>query len=379
MGKEKLNKTLLGGLTPQEFLRDYWQKKPLLVRNAIPGFQGLLSRDELIDLASDENVQSRLVCQKQKKWSLKHGPLETQDFSGLPKNQWTLLVQEVNHFLPSARDLLLKFNFIPYARLDDLMVSYAPKGGGIGPHFDSYDVFLLQGQGSRRWQVSTQPDKRELNDVPLKILQNFDPEQEWLLESGDMLYLPPNYAHNGVAVNDCMTYSIGFRAPSHHELVTQFLVYLQDYLEIEGWYTDPKLRLQSEPANISPSMLHQTQKILKKIKWERTDIENFLGIYLTEPKTHVFFNPPEHPLSIQKFVQQVEKGGVELNLKSRMLIGDDGAIFLNGEFFGVGIDTYQNLTQLANEQILYAQYQLNKETRKILYQWYLSGYIELSG
>ncbi len=371
------NNIALGGLTPKRFLREYWQKKPLLVRNAIPDFQGLLTRDELIELSCNEDAQSRLVMHRRKKWLLKHGPFAKQDFVGLPKKQWTLLVQDVNHFLPSARDLLLKFNFIPNARLDDLMVSYAPKGGGIGPHFDSYDVFLLQGSGSRRWQISTQQDDRFIADAPLRILENFYPEQEWVLQSGDLLYLPPNCAHNGIAEDDCMTYSIGFRAPSHHELVTQFLVYLQDHLEIEGWYTDPDLQLQSHPSEISPAMLRQTRTILKKIKWGSVDIEKFLGIYLTEPKTHVFFNAPEVPLTQQRFIQQIEKNGLQLNLKSRMLAGNEPIIFLNGTGFKVGHNAYQCLNRLANEQILYARHKLDIETKKILYHWYLSGYIEV--
>ncbi|MEK7792034.1 MAG: cupin domain-containing protein, partial [Pseudomonadota bacterium] len=264
----------LGKLTPQEFLRDFWQKKPLLIRNAIPDFQGLLTRDALMELACCEETQSRLIIQRNKKWLLKYGPLSERDFTKLPKKQWTLLVQEINHFLPSARDLLMQFSFIPRARLDDLMVSYAPKGGGVGPHFDSYDVFLLQGLGSRRWQISAQRDSRLIADAPLKILQNFYPEQEWVLQAGDMLYLPPNYAHNGVAEDECMTYSIGFRAPSHYELVTQFLVYLQDNIEVKGWYADPDLQLQDHSAEIGQAMLRQVSTILEKSKSEQKDIQN---------------------------------------------------------------------------------------------------------
>lgn len=372
-----MNNIALGDLTPKTFLRDYWQKKPLLVRDAIPGFPGLLTSDALIELACNEEAQSRLVVHKRGKWLLEHGPLTMQDFARLPKKKWTLLVQDVNHFLPSARDLLQKFNFIPHARLDDLMVSYAPKGGGIGPHFDSYDVFLLQGSGSRRWQISGQQDNRYIADAPLKILENFYPEEEWVLETGDMLYLPPDYAHNGIAEEDCMTYSVGFRAPSHHELVTQFLVYLQDFLEIEGWYTDADLQLQPQPAKINPPMLRQTRAILKKIKWDSIEIEKFLGVYLTEPKTHVFFNAPEYPLTQQKFIQKIREKGLQLNLKSRMLTGKDTIIFLNGAVYMVGKSAYRCLIKLANEQILYAGSQLDKETRKILYQWYLSGYVEV--
>ncbi|WP_242447199.1 cupin domain-containing protein [Nitrosomonas supralitoralis] len=366
----------LGGISSKEFLRDYWQKRPLLIRNALPGFNGLLTRDELIQYACTEDVQSRLVAQKKSGWHLKHGPLSSDDFAKLPKKQWTLLVQEVNHFLPAARNLLKKFCFIPHARLDDLMVSYAPKGGGIGPHFDSYDVFLLQGMGSRRWQISAQQDDQFIPDAPLRILKNFLPEQEWILNAGDMLYLPPKYAHNGIAEVDCMTYSIGFRAPSSHELMTQFLVYLQDNLVTEGRYADPGLRLQVHPSRINAAMLSQVDSILKKIKWNRNEIENFLGVYLSEPKSHVYFEPPTNPLSPASFRQKIIKSGVQLNLKSRMLSGAN-KFFMNGEIFDVGNDTYPLLLKLADDQEILPSSNMNEESEQILYQWYINGYIEV--
>ncbi len=369
----KLKTISLGGMTSKEFLRDYWQKQPLLVRNALPDFKGLLTRDKLMELACNEDAQSRLVVQKKGKWHLTHGPLSNDDLAKLPKKQWTLLVQDVNHFLPSARDLLSKFRFIPHARLDDLMVSYAPKGGGIGPHFDSYDVFLLQGMGSRRWQISAQQDDEFIADAPLKILKNFQPEQEWVLESGDMLYLPPKYAHNGIAEDDCMTYSIGFRAPSHHELITQFLVYLQDNIAIEGRYSDPDLQLQSHSSRISTAMQSQVNSTLQKIKWTRSDIENFLGTYLSEPKSHVFFDQPEKPLAPHLFLQQIKKNGVQLNLKSRMLSGDN-KLFINGEAYQVSANAYKTLIQLADNQELLPSH-IDEEIGDILYEWYVSGYI----
>ncbi len=369
---------ILGDLTPRDFLRDYWQKKPLLIRNALAEFEGLLTRDELINLACQEDAQSRLVIRKNESWSIKQGPFAIREFSGLQKKQWTLLVHDVNHFFHSARDLLLKFNFIPHARLDDLMISYAPRGGGIGPHFDSYDVFLLQGMGRRRWQISAQQDNSLIADAPLKILKNFHPEQEWILESGDMLYLPPNYAHHGVAENDCMTYSIGFRAPSHHDLITQFLVYLQDHMEIDGWYEDPGMQLQSHPARISQAMLRQTRGILSKIKWRNIDIENFLGIYLTEPKAHVFFKQPSCPLVREVFIQRVKEMGVQLDLKSRMLIGGNNLLFINGEAYPIDSDAYPLLEKLADRQILPPCGTLDSAVIHILYEWYLYGYIAIN-
>lgn len=376
-GEQNINKiqaVAFGGMTPKDFLRHYWQKQPLLIRNALPGFGGLLTPDELMKLACDEDAQSRLVVQKKGKWHLRHGPFSDNDLSKLPKRQWTLLVQDVNHFLPSARDLLSKFRFIPHARLDDLMVSYAPKGGGVGPHFDSYDVFLLQGMGSRRWQISAQQDDQFIADAPLRVLKNFQPEQEWVLEAGDMLYLPPHYAHNGIAEDDCMTYSVGFRAPSHHELITQFLNYLQDNVAVEGRYSDPDLQLQAHPSEINAAMQSQVNSILKKIKWNRSDIEDFLGIYLSEPKAHVFFEQPEKPLTFNAFQQQIKEHSVQLNLKSSMLSGNN-KIFINGEVYKVSIDTYKELIRLADNQEFSPSSEIGNETKKILYQWYVSGYI----
>lgn len=370
--------TLLGGLSPKNFLRDYWQKKPLLVRGALPGFQGLLTRDDLIELACRDDAQSRLVVQQNAEWQVRHGPFVPANFSRLSKKTWTLLVQDVNHFLPAARDLLLRFNFIPHARLDDLMVSYAPKGGGVGPHFDSYDVFLLQGMGRRLWQISAQQDNSLVVDAPLKILRNFYPEQEWVLEPGDMLYLPPGYAHNGVAQDDCMTYSIGFRAPSYQELATQFLVYLQDHIKIDGMYCDPDLALQPHPAHISSAMLRQAGGALGKIRWGTADIERFIGTYLTEPKSHVFFTQPSRPLTQKRFAQQVEKNGLWLDLKSRML-RRGATIFLNGDAYAAGAATCRSLAILADYLELPAGKNLNEKTITLLYQWYRYGYIEIAG
>ncbi len=367
---------LLGGISVRSFLREYWQKKPLLVRGALPDFRGFLTRDDLINLACHDDAQSRLITRKKGKWEVRHGPFTPHVFSRLPAKDWTLLVQDINHFLPSARELLRKFNFIPYARLDDLMVSYAPEEGSVGPHFDSYDVFLLQGMGCRNWQISAQQDKRLVTDAPLKILREFRPEQKWMLEPGDMLYLPPNYAHHGVAKGHCMTYSIGFRAPTYQELVVQFLVYLQDRTEVEGIYHDPNLGLQSHPGRINPDMLQQVGTVLSNITWNATDIERFLGIYLTEPKHHVFFSPPSNPVTQQEFAYQVKEGKLQLNLKSRMLYKGKN-IFLNGDAYTASTATCRLLGKLADRLALPMAEEPDDEALSLLYLWYLYGYVEI--
>jgi 50S ribosomal protein L16 3-hydroxylase len=366
--------TLLGPLTVKEFLRDYWQKKPLLIRGAIAEFSGLLNPEQLIELACADDVQARLVTQRRGQFELQQSPFAAKDFRSLSKIHWTVLVQGLNHHLPQASELLKRFDFIPHARLDDLMVSYAPAGGGVGPHFDSYDVFLLQGMGHRRWQISTQADRTLIEGAPLRILQDFKVEQEWVLAPGDMLYLPPHCAHNGVAEDDCMTYSIGFRTPAYQELAEQFLVYLQDRIEVEGMYADPDLKTQMHPSEISSAMLNQVEKAIKQIRWDKEDIANFLGSYLSEPKPHIFFDTPEHPLSLKKFTSTVRNNGVALDLKSQMLCHRD-SIFMNGEAFAATTDDYVVLRDLADNRELPALTTCSDELINTLYQWYLDGYL----
>ena len=377
------NKPLwLGGLTIQEFLRDYWQKKPLLIRQAFPQFQGLINPPQLIALACTEDIQARLVTQQRGKFNLTQAPFEAADFERLGKKsaantKWTVLVQGVNHYLSEAAALLKHFSFIPHARLDDLMVSYAPKGGGVGPHFDSYDVFLLQGLGHRRWQISAQSDRSLIAGAPLRILRDFRVEQEWVLEAGDMLYLPPHYAHNGIAEDDCMTYSIGFRTPAHQELAEQFLVYLQDRIVVEGSYTDPDLKTQQYPSEISAAMLRQVGQVIKQVCWDKEDIANFLGCFLSEPKPHIFFDAPARPWSLEKFKQMIKNKGLKLDLKSQMVCHANW-IFINGAAHQVYEGHYPLLRALADERELAPLKNCADAIFELLYQWYLDGYISIA-
>ncbi|MFA6015342.1 MAG: cupin domain-containing protein [Gallionellaceae bacterium] len=372
--KNKL--TLLGGLTIEEFLRDYWQKKPLLIRQAVPGFKGLLDSKQLIELACLEDAQARLVKQSRSAWFLEHGPFEREELAKL-RGKWTVLVQGVNHVLPEATQLLKQFNFIPYARLDDLMVSYAPKGGGVGPHFDPYDVFLLQGLGHRRWQISTQEDRALIPGAPLRILQKFEVEQEWILEAGDMLYLPPQCGHNGIAEDDCMTYSIGFRTPTYQELAEQFLVYLQDRISVQGVYADPDLKAQKHPSEIGDAMLEQVGKAIKKIQWDNEDVANFLGSYLSEPKPHVYFDAPVKPLSAQRFAERLATQKMQLDLKTQMLCTGK-MLFINGDSIQVGKACYRILRELADTRELPAGSNFPGKTIELLYEFYLEGFIKFS-
>lgn len=374
---------LLNSLTPSQFLAEYWQKKPLLIKNAIPHFTGLLTPEELAGLACEDDVQARIVQKKASKWLVKNGPFDDADFAKLPNKDWTLLVQSVNHYLPEASELLSQFNFIPKARLDDLMVSYAPDGGGVGAHVDSYDVFLLQGSGQRHWKISSQTDSSLIEDAPLKILQNFVTEQEWVLEAGDMLYLPPQIAHWGTAVGDhCMTYSIGFRAPKTHELMHEFLSYLQDNLSLlnteNTLYSDPDLQLQNQPAAIDDAMVHKVSNMLKKIDWDNKHVADFLAKYLTEPKPDVFFEPARR-LSLPKFTAQLQQKILMLDLKSHMLFTDH-AFYLNGEKLIVLENLTPCMQDLANQRYLNVNHQtkdVHIQLASVLYDSYLAGFISL--
>jgi 50S ribosomal protein L16 3-hydroxylase len=367
---------LLGNLSPQAFLQEYWQKKPLLIRNAIPHFNNFLTKKNIIDLSANENAQARLVSFEKNKWSLAYSPFKKREIAKT-NTCATLLIQNINHFFPEARHLLKLFNFIPYARLDDLMVSYAPDGVGVGPHFDSYDVFLLQGDGKRKWEISKQRNRQLVEDVPLRILKNFKAQQEWILEPGDMLYLPPKYAHNGIAIGESITYSIGFRAPSHHELANEFLIHLQDHLKIEGLYADPDLPITKNPACISSFMLNKITAILNKIHFNKKDIELFLGKFLTEPKPHIFFSPPSRPFNPEKFILKAKTQGLRLALQSQLLFTHK-MLFMNGEIYPFTPIANDPILTLANEYELPPLKNISEKNAELLYDWYLAGYIEIS-
>jgi 50S ribosomal protein L16 3-hydroxylase len=368
--------TLLGDITPAEFLRDYWHKKPLLIRQALPGFQPFLSRDELFALAAQEDVESRLITRTGGEWALGSGPQTALPAPTQP--DWTLLVQGVNLHNDAADALLRQFRFIPDARLDDLMISYASDGGGVGPHFDSYDVFLLQVHGQRRWSISAQRDLSLVDGLPLKILANFKADEEFVLEPGDMLYLPPHYAHDGVAEGECMTCSIGFRAPAYQELGEAFLQFMADSIDLPGRYADPDLAPTTHPAEIGKSMLATIGAELQKVKFTEDDIAIFLGEYLSEPKRAVYFDAPEPVLSPARFRQRAAKAGVRLSRKTSMLYTGKH-LFINGESFAIGRADRKPLLALANARWLGGAdvAAASDDVQEALHTWYQDGWLDL--
>lgn len=366
---------MLNNLTPAQFLQRHWQKKPLLVRAGLPDFADLLTRNSLIELALLPEAESRLITRKGRQWAVRHGPFRRRDFAGLPDRDWTLLVQGVDLLLPRARELLGRFDFIPYARLDDLMVSYAPPGGGVGPHFDSYDVFLLQGEGQRRWQISGQRDLALVDDVPLKILKHFKPSREWTLKSGDLLYLPPKYAHDGVALSDCITMSIGFRSPSAQDLCGRFLDFMQDNLNAQGLYADPGLKPVKNPARIPRQMASGLMKMLAQAQWNRADMLRFIGEDLSTPKSQVVFSPPRRAMTVSAFTRAIRQRGLQAAAAS-ILLYDDHAFYINGERCEPPASARPLLRRFADRRMLAPAANLPTTAVDLLYDWYRAGFVE---
>lgn len=308
--------SLLGGLRIGTFLRRHWQKKPLLVRGAMPDLRPLLTPEELAGLACEDDVHSRLVIEKggARPWQVVHGPLSPADFRRLPRTHWTLLVTDVDKVVRAAGDLLEHFDFIPAWRVDDLMISYAVDHGSVGPHVDSYDVFLLQAEGRRRWKLS---DRRQtagdwVPGLDLRILGDFHASQEWLLEPGDMLYLPPGVAHYGIAEGSCMTYSIGFRAPSQRDLVTAYADHVAATLDPESRYEDPGLRLQSAPGEIGAEARRRVRRMVRALKRAEPGLDDWLGRYLTESGPWRHADPPRRPLTPDQFSARWARRGTLL-------------------------------------------------------------------
>ena len=362
---------LLGGLTASQFMRKHWHKKPLLVRQAIPGFKAPIPRARLLAMAGEEGVESRLIQQLDgENWKLSHGPLSRRSLPALTKPGWTVLVQGVDMHDAKAHELLQQFRFVPEARLDDLMISFATDQGGVGPHFDSYDVFLLQAHGKRRWRIGRQKDLSLQPGKPLKILSNFEPEEEFVLEPGDMLYLPPKWAHDGVAEGECMTYSIGFRSPDRGELGRELLLRMSDEpdeLDTPVIYKDPKQEAVSNPAMIPEGMYEFAREALKKAMAEPLALERALGEYLSDPKPNVWF---EHGDENGMFESVV------LDRRTRMMY-DAKHIFINGESYLAGGRDATLMRKLADTKALSRKdlATASDDALELLSAWFDAGWV----
>ena len=364
--------TLLGGLTPAQFMKRHWHKKPLLVRQAIPGFKPCVGRSDLVEMLAQDDVESRLIVHGDKGWKLKHGPLQRRSLPPFSQKKWTFLVQGVDLHHEGVHQLLQQFRFVPDARLDDLMISYATDGGGVGPHFDNYDVFLLQAHGRRRWRIGRQKDMTLVEGVPLKLLQNFVPEEEFVLEPGDMLYLPPKWAHDGIAEGECMTWSIGFRSPQAGELARELLQGLADEAADrvgETVYRDPSQPAVSHPGAIPAELVDFAHQALLKVQNDPQLLAMLLGEYLSEPKANVWFDA-------EAAAGWNPGQAVALDRRTRMLY-DQQHIFINGEGFRVAGRDARLLRQLADERVLSARdgQALSEGACEIMSEWARAGWI----
>ncbi|MFP8965276.1 JmjC domain-containing protein [Pokkaliibacter sp. CJK22405] len=335
--------THLGDMPIETFLKEYWHKKPCVIRNALPDFEPLLSADELAGLACEEEVESRLLIGEQQghSWQLKHGPFDDDAFGSLPEKGWTLLVQAVDHWLPEAADFLDKFRFVPSWRMDDLMISYAVDEGGVGAHYDNYDVFLVQAEGTRRWEYGGLFDSHsELKpDLPVKIIADWAPEEVVELNAGDILYLPPRVGHNGTAVgDDCITYSVGFRAPSMQEILRDYTDYLGERMLPEQRYADANLALQANSGEISAAAIAQLKAQLIASIEKEENLAQWFGKAMTEPKYAEIDPAPEEEMDAETLVEMLQEGAVLRRTEGCRFawtaVGDGGVtLFADGASF----------------------------------------------
>jgi 50S ribosomal protein L16 3-hydroxylase len=367
----------LGGLSPKDFLRRYWQKRPLLVRRALPGFRGVIDKAALFGLAARNDVEARLVERRGRRWRVTPGPLDSGKHragprlgSHLSSHNWTLLVNGVNLHRPAAERLLRRFSFLPQARLDDVMVSYAVPGGGVGPHVDSYDVFLVQGQGRRRWRIARPRPFRLVHGAPLKLIAGFRADEEMLLEPGDLLYLPPGWGHDGVALDECFTCSVGFRAPRGAELTAAFLDYLHERGLPDGEYRDPGLRPVTNPARIGPALISFAGRQVARIRWTPGDVAEFTGRYLSTPKDHLVFRRRRRPRGALRTLTAV------LDPRTQLLY-EGSRFFINGESFAPRAAQRAALRLLADRRQAPGDALARRGLEPLISAWRQAGYLHL--
>jgi len=308
----------LGTLSPEQFLKDYWQKKPLVIRQAFPNFQCPISAEEIAGLSCEEDISSRIIIEKdgEHPWQPIFGPMDENTFANLPESHWTLAINDLEKVVPELAFISDLFDFIPNWRFDDLMCSYASDQGSVGPHFDLYDVFIIQGEGKRRWQISTAEvtKNNQVADTPLRIQKEFNAEEEWILEPGDMLYIPPNVSHHGVSLGESISFSVGYRAVSHADLLNDFIAHITQNLSPKLTYTDVDLSLQAHSSEITPAAISRVKNIFSEYLnaeyriIENREIENWFGKYMSDPKSEDAQAPENNIEIINELIDSIESG-----------------------------------------------------------------------
>ena len=350
---------MFGDISIEVFLRDYWQKKPLLIRNAFPDFESPITPDELAGLACETDT-ARIVIEKGGKhaWEVRHGAFDDADFTNLPETHWTLLVNDTDQHLAELKAVMEPFRFIPDWRIDDLMISFAVEGGSVGPHVDEYDVFLIQAQGQRRWQITTQPAKPDnfLAGLDLRIMRDFEVEQEWVVNPGDMLYLPPNVPHYGVALNECMTYSVGFRAPSQAEMLENLVENLLEDPRLKQRFNDSERECQAHPGELTAGDMERLiDFVVDALPQDTQALQLWLGKYLSQPKVDNNDTLEPSCLSKAELIKLINRRATfekPPSIRFLYFINDDEiCLFANGTLHRAAAEQLQFIQYLCNTTI----------------------------
>lgn len=369
---------MFGDISIEVFLRDYWQKKPLLIRNAFPDFESPITPDELAGLACETDT-ARIVIEKGGKhaWEVRHGAFDDADFTNLPETHWTLLVNDTDQHLAELKAVMEPFRFIPDWRIDDLMISFAVEGGSVGPHVDEYDVFLIQAQGQRRWQITTQPAKPDnfLAGLDLRIMRDFEAEQEWVVNPGDMLYLPPNVPHYGVALNECMTYSVGFRAPSQAEMLENLVENLLEDPRLKQRFNDSERECQAHPGELTAGDMERLiDFVVDALPQDTQALQLWLGKYLSQPKVDNNDTLEPSCLSKAELIKLINRRATFEKLPGiRFLyfINDDEiCLFANGTLHRAAAEQLQFIQYLCNTTIFkHNSYKTHLQDKNALELW----------
>ena len=382
---------LPGGIPIEWFLREHWQKRPLLITGAFPDFESPIAPEDLAGIALEEDADSRLVLEHggDYPWQLLHGPFLEDDFANLPESHWTLLVQDVDRWVPEMRELLDRFLFVPAWRLDDVMVSYAPDGGSVGAHVDEYDVFLIQALGQREWRIGTTPIERVtcVPDLDVSMLADFEPDEVWTLNPGDMLYLPPRVGHHGIARGDCMTFSVGYRAPGYEDILAAVLGRATEEAVQVPRYADPNRVPPQHPGRIGLAEIGRLREVVQDLLNDER-IARWLGMLVTEPRRGEGPCPSDRVWTGEAVSRAVLSGSELVRVAPNRVAFveyDDGHVdlFMQGEAFALDANLAPAAALLAGRDVLNADALAgllgNEVTQGLLARLVNAGHLEVQG